>query len=63
MSGRRRRAAVIGHSMVDATNMTSRKGIEAEGPKPTHVACTRARGQLLATGVDPALEFLDDLRI
>ena len=28
-----------------------------------YVACTRARDQLLVTGVDPASEFLDDLRI
>jgi superfamily I DNA/RNA helicase/mRNA-degrading endonuclease RelE of RelBE toxin-antitoxin system len=27
-----------------------------------YVACTRARDQLLVTGVDPASEFLDDLR-
>lgn len=27
-----------------------------------HVACTRARDQLLVTSVDPASEFLDDLR-
>ena len=26
-----------------------------------YVACTRARDQLLITGVDPASEFLDDL--
>ena len=28
-----------------------------------YVACTRARDQLLVTGVDPASEFLDDLRL
>ncbi len=28
-----------------------------------YVACTRARDNLLVTGVDPASEFLDDLRI
>ncbi len=28
-----------------------------------YVACTRARDQLLVTGVDPASEFLDDLSI
>jgi mRNA-degrading endonuclease RelE of RelBE toxin-antitoxin system len=28
-----------------------------------YVACTRARDRLLVTGVDPASEFLDDLRI
>lgn len=28
-----------------------------------YVACTRARDHLLVTGVDPASEFLDDLRI
>jgi ATP-dependent exoDNAse (exonuclease V) beta subunit len=27
-----------------------------------YVACTRARGNLLITGVEPASEFLDDLR-
>ena len=27
-----------------------------------YVACTRARDNLLATGVDPASEFLDDLQ-
>jgi len=27
-----------------------------------YVACTRARDHLLVTGVDPASEFLDDLR-
>jgi superfamily I DNA/RNA helicase len=27
-----------------------------------YVACTRARDQLLVTGVDPASEYLDDLR-
>jgi superfamily I DNA/RNA helicase len=27
-----------------------------------YVACTRARDHLLVTGVEPALEFLDDLR-
>ena len=27
-----------------------------------YVACTRARDRLLVTGVDPASEFLDDLR-
>ena len=27
-----------------------------------YVACTRARDCLLVTGVDPASEFLDDLR-
>ena len=27
-----------------------------------YVACTRARDYLLITGVDPASEFLDDLR-
>jgi len=27
-----------------------------------YVACTRARDRLLITGVDPASEFLDDLR-
>ncbi len=27
-----------------------------------YVACTRARDQLLVTGVGPASEFLDDLR-
>jgi superfamily I DNA/RNA helicase len=26
-----------------------------------YVACTRARDELLVTGVDPASEFLDDL--
>ena len=26
-----------------------------------YVACTRARDQLLVTGVEPASEFLDDL--
>jgi len=28
-----------------------------------YVACTRARDHLLVTGVDPASEFLDDLRV
>jgi len=28
-----------------------------------YVACTRARDQLLVTGVEPASEFLDDLRV
>lgn len=28
-----------------------------------YVACTRARDHLLVSGVDPASEFLDDLRI
>lgn len=28
-----------------------------------YVACTRARDHLLVTGVDPASEFLDDLRM
>src|SRR5262249_13179467 len=28
-----------------------------------YVACTRARDQLLVTSVEPASEFLDDLRI
>ena len=28
-----------------------------------YVACTRARDQLLVTSVDPASEFLDDLRM
>jgi superfamily I DNA/RNA helicase len=28
-----------------------------------YVACTRARDQLLVTGVEPASEFLDDLRL
>jgi superfamily I DNA/RNA helicase len=28
-----------------------------------YVACTRARDNLLVTGVAPASEFLDDLRI
>ena len=28
-----------------------------------YVACTRARDYLLVTGVDPASEFLDDLRV
>jgi superfamily I DNA/RNA helicase len=28
-----------------------------------YVACTRARDQLLVTGVNPASEFLDDLRL
>ena len=28
-----------------------------------YVACTRARDNLLVTGVDPASEFLDDLRM
>ena len=28
-----------------------------------YVACTRARDHLLITGVDPASEFLDDLRL
>ena len=27
-----------------------------------YVACTRARDQLLVTGVEPASEFLEDLR-
>jgi len=27
-----------------------------------YVACTRARDYLLVTGIDPASEFLDDLR-
>ena len=27
-----------------------------------YVACTRARDHLLATGVDPASEYLDDLK-
>ena len=27
-----------------------------------YVACTRARDHLLVTGVDPASEFLEDLR-
>jgi superfamily I DNA/RNA helicase len=27
-----------------------------------YVACTRARDALLVTGLDPASEFLDDLR-
>jgi hypothetical protein len=29
---------------------------------PLYVACTRARDRLLVTGVEPASEFLDDLR-
>ena len=28
-----------------------------------YVACTRARDHLLVTGVEPASEFLDDMRI
>ena len=28
-----------------------------------YVACTRARDYLLVTGVEPASEFLDDLRV
>jgi len=28
-----------------------------------YVACTRAKDHLLVTGVDPASEFLDDLRM
>ena len=28
-----------------------------------YVACTRARDQLLVTGVDPKSEFLDDLKV
>ena len=28
-----------------------------------YVACTRARDHLLVTSVEPAFEFLDDLRI
>ena len=28
-----------------------------------YVACTRARDNLIVTGVDPASEFLDDLRM
>ena len=28
-----------------------------------YVACTRARDHLLVTGVNPASEFLDDLRV
>ena len=28
-----------------------------------YVACTRARDHLLVTGIDPASEFLDDLRV
>ena len=28
-----------------------------------YVACTRARDRLLVTGVEPASEFLDDLRM
>jgi ATP-dependent exoDNAse (exonuclease V) beta subunit len=28
-----------------------------------YVACTRARDHLLVTGVEPASEFLDDLRM
>lgn len=28
-----------------------------------YVACTRARDQLLVTGVEPASEFLDDLHL
>jgi superfamily I DNA/RNA helicase len=28
-----------------------------------YVACTRARDQLLVTGVAPASEFIDDLRV
>jgi superfamily I DNA/RNA helicase len=28
-----------------------------------YVACTRARDQLLVTGVEPASEFLDDLKM
>jgi len=28
-----------------------------------YVACTRARDFLLVTGVEPASEFLDDLRV
>jgi len=28
-----------------------------------YVACTRARDQLLVTGVNPASEFLDDLQM
>ena len=28
-----------------------------------YVACTRARDALLVTSVDPASEFLDDLRV
>jgi len=31
-------------------------------PTLLYVACTRARDQLLVTGVDPASEFLDDLQ-
>jgi len=27
-----------------------------------YVACTRARDRLLVTGIDPASEFLEDLR-
>ena len=27
-----------------------------------YVACTRARDELLVTGVEPASEFLDDLK-
>lgn len=28
-----------------------------------YVACTRARDQLMVTGVEPASEFLDDFRV
>ena len=28
-----------------------------------YVACTRARDRLLVTGVEPASEFLDDLKL
>ena len=28
-----------------------------------HVACTRARDELLVIGVEPASEFLDDLKV
>lgn len=28
-----------------------------------YVACTRARDHLLVTSVDPALEFLDDMKL
>jgi ATP-dependent exoDNAse (exonuclease V) beta subunit len=36
--------------------------VYATEPHLLYVTCTRARDQLLVTGVEPASEFLDDLR-
>ena len=58
---RRRSAAIAGQNR-DVGDPADLEDVYATERHLLYVACTRARDHLLVTGVEPASEFLDDLR-